>query len=183
MPMTDMRMRSNLAKGYPGRTYRFYKGEKVFEFGHGLSYTTYSYEFISLSKEKLSLSSLGDALKVSEEPGSSVRYALISDMRSKFCERMKLSVAVGVMNEGDVAGKHPVLLYVRHEGVRSGRPMKQLIGFQSVSLEAGERSKVEFSLSPCEHLAEANEEGLMEVEEGNHFLMVGDQEYPIRVEA
>ncbi|KAJ0528970.1 putative xylan 1,4-beta-xylosidase [Helianthus annuus] len=39
VPMTTMDMRSNQATGYPGRTYRFYKGPVVYPFGHGLGYS------------------------------------------------------------------------------------------------------------------------------------------------
>lgn len=180
VPMTDMRMRADLASGYPGRTYRFYKGNKVFEFGHGLSYTTYSYEFLSVSPQKLLLNSLGVSLKSNGDP---VKYTLTSEIGDELCEKMKFSATIGVKNEGGLAGKHPVLIYARHERVGSGSPLKQLVGFQSISLEAGEKSQVEFGLSPCEHLSTANEDGLMVLEQGTHFLMVGDQEYPISIMA
>ena len=45
--MTNMNMRSDHHIGYPGRTYIFYTGKKVFEFGQGLSYSRYSYNFSS----------------------------------------------------------------------------------------------------------------------------------------
>ncbi|KAK6115469.1 hypothetical protein DH2020_007738 [Rehmannia glutinosa] len=112
VPMTDMRMRPQPSSGYPGRTYRFYKGPKVFEFGYGLSFSTYSYE---------------------------------------------------------------------HGRPSNGRPVKQLVGFESVSLNARERAKVEFVLSPCEHLSTANEDGVMVIEEGYRHLVVEDREYPINV--
>eukprot|EP00698_Gefionella_okellyi_P025800 TRINITY_DN957_c0_g1_i2.p1 TRINITY_DN957_c0_g1~~TRINITY_DN957_c0_g1_i2.p1 ORF type:complete len:847 (-),score=150.04 TRINITY_DN957_c0_g1_i2:90-2630(-) len=37
IPMTDMDMRTS-----PGHTYRYYTGQPLWEFGHGLSYTTFS---------------------------------------------------------------------------------------------------------------------------------------------
>ncbi|XP_026446960.1 probable beta-D-xylosidase 7 [Papaver somniferum] len=52
IPMTDMRMRANPATGYPGRTYRFYKGRKVFKFGHGLSYSKYRYKFAKVDQNQ-----------------------------------------------------------------------------------------------------------------------------------
>ena len=45
--MKNMKMHPNHHTGYPGRTYRFYTGKKVFEFGQGLSYSRYSYNFSS----------------------------------------------------------------------------------------------------------------------------------------
>ncbi|KAK9933918.1 hypothetical protein M0R45_021088 [Rubus argutus] len=44
LPMTNMAMRAG--RGYPGRTYRFYKGPVVFPFGHGLSYTTFAHTLV-----------------------------------------------------------------------------------------------------------------------------------------
>lgn len=43
--MLDRHMRPNATNttGQPGRTYRFYTGEPVFEYGAGLSYTTFEY--------------------------------------------------------------------------------------------------------------------------------------------
>jgi hypothetical protein len=50
-----------------------------------------------------------------------------------------------------------------------------------VVLGAGERAEIEFEVSPCEHLSRANEDGLMVMEEGRHFLVVDGDEYPISV--
>ncbi|KAA8545777.1 hypothetical protein F0562_020772 [Nyssa sinensis] len=47
VPMTDMNMRANATRNFPGRTYRFYNGKSFYEFGHGLSYSTFSKSIIS----------------------------------------------------------------------------------------------------------------------------------------
>jgi len=47
IPMTDMNMRADSSRGYPGRTYRFYTGDVVYGFGYGLSYSKYSYSVLS----------------------------------------------------------------------------------------------------------------------------------------
>jgi hypothetical protein len=41
--MFDRHMRPNATTGNPGRTYRFYTGQAVYEYGSGLSYTTFTY--------------------------------------------------------------------------------------------------------------------------------------------
>ncbi|KAM1225211.1 hypothetical protein ACFX2G_044956 [Malus domestica] len=180
MPMTDMRIRPDPKTGYVGRTYRFYTGRKLFDFGYGLSYSNYVYEFASAeSQNKLYLneSSISPTVKSSD----SGRYQLVQDLGEEFCEKKKLPVRVRVQNHGEMAGKHPVLLFVGEKNPKNGRPMKQLVGFQSVILNAGERAEVEFVLSPCEHLSHPNEEGLMVVEEGSYFLGLGDVEYPLDI--
>lgn len=181
VPMTDMRMRPDQSSGYPGRTYRFYKGKKVFEFGHGLSYTTFTYNFVSVSQKKLHLNQLSTTTKAVQD-SNSVHYLSVSDLGSEKCEKAKYSAVVGVKNEGEMDGRHPVLLFMGRENARKGSPVKQLVGFRSVRLKAGERAEVEFELNPCEHFSRANEDGLMVIEEGNHYLLVGEEKYTIAVE-
>ncbi|CAN1250912.1 Probable beta-D-xylosidase 7 [Linum perenne] len=179
VPMTDMRMRPESTSSYPGRTYRFYKGKSVFEFGHGLSYSKYLYELKYVSRDKLYFNQSISASAV--DKSDSIRSKLVSNLGADFCERSKFPVIVGVENHGEMAGKHPVLLFARQEKHGNGRPRKQLVGFKSVVLSAGEIGEVEFEVSPCEHLSRANEDGAMVIEEGTHFLAVGGDQYPIAV--
>ncbi|KAL3655336.1 putative beta-D-xylosidase 7 [Castilleja foliolosa] len=166
VPMSDMRMRPDPSSGYPGRTYRFYKGKKVFEFGHGLSYSNYSYDFINSTPKTIHLNQ------------STTDYVSVSDIGADVCESLKFSARVGVANTGGMAGKHPVLLFVRpSDGVLE----KQLVGFESVSLNVGQRVEVEFILSPCEHLSSANGDGDMVIEKGYRHLVVEDKEYTINI--
>ncbi|CAI9775433.1 unnamed protein product [Fraxinus pennsylvanica] len=180
VPMTDMRMRPEPSSGYPGRTYRFYNGKKVFEFGYGLSYSTYTYEFISSTPNTLHLKQLLNS-PTTIESSSSLRSLPVSDMGAEICEKAKFSAIVGIENSGEVAGKHPFLLFARHDRPSNRSPLKQLVGFQSVSLNSGERREVEFVISPCEHLSTATEDGLMVIEEGYRYLMLEDTEYPINI--
>lgn len=177
--MTDMRMRPDPSSGYPGRTYRFYQGPKVFDFGFGLSYSNYSYEFISVSQNEFYFNqhSNGHTSRNSE----TIRYTLVSEVSKEYCEIGKFKVEVGVKNYGEMAGKHPVLLFVRQARAANGGDIKRLIGFQSVNLNAGERAQIEFELSLCEQLARANKDGEMVIEEGSLFLIVEGQEYEINV--
>ena len=46
--MTDMSMRPSSTN--PGRTYKFYTGQAVYEFGYGLSYTNFSYTWYNDSR-------------------------------------------------------------------------------------------------------------------------------------
>ncbi|GFP79952.1 probable beta-d-xylosidase 7 [Phtheirospermum japonicum] len=175
IPMTDMRMRPDLSSGYPGRTYRFYQGQKVFKFGHGLSYSNYSYKFASVRQRKLDFKR---SLSKDINSGS----ISVSEIGLESCEKAKFSAIVRVENQGEMAGKHPVLLFLKLD-TRAGRgnSIKQLVGFQTVSLNANEKASVEFQVSPCEHFSRASEDGTLMVESGVHYLVVGDQEYPITI--
>ncbi|XVF64750.1 hypothetical protein PTKIN_Ptkin09bG0192000 [Pterospermum kingtungense] len=179
IPMTDMRMRPEPSSGYPGRTYRFYQGPKIFEFGYGLSYSNYSYEFLPATQNKVCLNNQLSSQIV--ENSNPLRYMPVSELGTETCDKIKYPVTVGVQNHGDMAGKHPLLLFVRLAKSGNGRPVKQLVAFQSVNLNAGERAEIEFELSPCEHFSTANEDGLMVIQEGSHFLSIGDTESEIKV--
>ncbi|KAJ9146411.1 hypothetical protein P3X46_028681 [Hevea brasiliensis] len=179
VPMTDMRMRPDSSSGYPGRTYRFYKGQNVFEFGYGLSYSKYSYELKSVTRNKFYLNQSSTVHVI--DNSDSVRSTLVSELGTEFCKESEFSVRVGVENQGEMSGKHPVLLFVRQPRHGNGRPRKQLIGFKSVILSAGERAEIEFELSPCEHFSRVNEVGLKVMEEGTHFLVVGGDKFPVSI--
>ncbi|XP_062098606.1 probable beta-D-xylosidase 7 [Humulus lupulus] len=182
IPMTDMRMRAAPSSGYPGRTYRFYKGPKVFEFGYGLSYSTYSYKLSSSTQNKLYLNLSSSSSSGHVAAADSVRYHQVSELSQEFCEKKSFSVSVGVENQGEMEGKHSVLLFMKRvKSTNEGNPLKQLVGFESVKLKAGETAQVEFRLSPCEHLSSANEDGMMVLEEGSRVLFVGEEEYPIHI--
>ncbi|KAI3465102.1 hypothetical protein Pfo_021765 [Paulownia fortunei] len=176
IPMTDMRIRPDPSSGYPGRTYRFYQGEKVFEFGYGLSYSKYSYKFFSISQSKLDFKRLSTADRL-ENSG----YISVSDISLESCEKAKFSAIVSVENQGKMEGKHPVLLFLRHDQAGKGSPMKQLVGFQTVRLDAKEKASVEIQVNPCEHFSRASEDGMLVIESGTQYLVVGDQVYPITI--
>ncbi|XP_012445747.2 probable beta-D-xylosidase 7 [Gossypium raimondii] len=174
IPMTDMRMRPEPSSGYPGRTYRFYQGLKVFEFGYGLSYTNYSYEFLPLTKDKVYLNN-------QSSDKIALGYKSVSEMGTELCEKSKLPVTVRVQNNGEMDGKHAVLLFVRQAKTGNERPIKQLVGFNNVDLKAGEKAEIKLELSPCEHLSSAEGDGQMVVDEGSYFLSIGDKESEITV--
>ena len=58
----------------------------------------------------------------------------------------KVKVSITVHNNSDVAGKETVMLYMRDVFASSARPMQQLLAFDKVYFEAGERKTVEFTI-------------------------------------
>lgn len=179
IPMTDMRMRPDPASGYPGRTYRFYHGRKVFNFGYGLSYTTYSYEFISVTQNQIYLN---QSSNLPAAKSGTLLYN-VEEMSSDFCDKLKFSATIGVKNHGEMPGRHPMLLFIQRLEIRGGSPIKQLVGFESIHLNALERAEVKFVLNPCQHFSRTDENGLNVLEGGSHFLVVGDEKYPVSVVA
>ncbi|KAH9608566.1 hypothetical protein KSS87_004104, partial [Heliosperma pusillum] len=138
--------------------------QTVFTFGYGLSYSTYSYKFASVSRDKLSLEMTFYTNQL-QNNSNIHRTIMVSNLRAKVCEKVKLSVAVRVKNNGAMAGRHPVLLFVGHGVQDDETPMKQLAGFESVNLNGGETREIEFIVSPCEHFSKANKDGMMTIHE------------------
>jgi beta-glucosidase len=84
----------------------------------------------------------------------------------------KVTVSVDVENTGRRAGDEVVQLYIRDPVASMTRPVKELKGFQRISLQPGEKRKVELVLGP-EHLGFWNREMRYVVEPGEFRVMVG----------
>jgi beta-glucosidase len=84
----------------------------------------------------------------------------------------KLTVSVEVANTGKRAGDEVVQLYIRDVAASMTRPVKELKGFQRVTLQPGEKRRVEFLLTR-EQLGFWNREMRFVVEPGEFKVMVG----------
>jgi beta-glucosidase len=116
-PMMDYNIRN-------GRTYMYFKGEPLYPFGFGLSYTTFKYSNLKASADSLSQ---GGAITVSVDVENSGKTA------------GEEVVQLYVKDIVPAAGPVPTsLLQV---------PAEQLKGFKRVALKAGERKTVEIPLS------------------------------------
>ncbi len=89
----------------------------LYAFGHGLSYTSFSYGPLAL-----------DRTAIPAEGGS-------------------VTVSVPVTNTGERAGEEVVQLYVRDPVASVSRPVQQLRGFRRVAIAPGETRIVRFTLS------------------------------------
>ncbi len=83
-----------------------------------------------------------------------------------------LTVSVEVENVGKRAGDEVVQLYIRDPVASMSRPVKELKGFQRVTLQPGEKRQVAFVLDR-EHLGFWNREMRYVVEPGEFRVMVG----------
>jgi beta-glucosidase len=84
----------------------------------------------------------------------------------------KLTVSVDVENTGRRAGDEVVQLYVREVVASMTRPVKELKGFQRVTLQPGEKRRVDFTLMR-DQLGFWNREMRYVVEPGEFRVMVG----------
>ena len=134
LSMFDMSFRPDTQHN-PGRTYRFYTGEAVYQFGEGLSYTTFSYALEEAPK-KISLEELQEA---TETANARMAYSFTKD------DKVLSQVSVKVTNTGSRGGATVVQLFSK-PAAGEGRPLKFLQGFEKVFLEAGASTVVTFPL-------------------------------------
>ncbi|MEP6718109.1 MAG: glycoside hydrolase family 3 N-terminal domain-containing protein [bacterium] len=84
----------------------------------------------------------------------------------------RLTASVEVENVGRRSGDEVVQLYIRDVAASMTRPVKELKGFQRVTLQPGEKKRVEFLLT-AEQLGFWNRELRFTVEPGEFKVMVG----------
>jgi len=83
-----------------------------------------------------------------------------------------VEVSVVVDNTGRRVGDEVVQLYIRDVAVSVTQPVRELKGFERVTLRPGERRTVRFTLKP-EHLGFCDREMRFRVEPGEFKVMVG----------
>ncbi|CAM4929077.1 unnamed protein product [Rotaria socialis] len=153
--MTDMQMRPSATN--PGRTYKFYTGQAVYDFGAGLSYTTFVYSW-------------SDQL-------TSFSYSIDLLMKDNYDEKHVLTVLlqVNVTNTGAVAGDDVVLAYILPPQLkRNGQtpPIKQLFGFKRIHLNVNETGQVFFPLEIGAILTVAHD-GSKWLHPGIYHILIG----------
>ncbi len=98
------------------------RNDPLFAFGHGLSYTRFTYAPLALSASEVSASAMNGGGAPS------------------------LRVSTTVTNAGSREGDEIAELYVRLRGTSISLPVRQLEGFRRISLKPGESARVEFSI-------------------------------------
>jgi len=99
-------------------------------------------------------------------------YSNLKVSSKKMTDKESLTVRVTVKNTGDRTGEDLVQLYVQDLVGSITRPVKELKGFQRVSLEPGAQTEVEFKIS-VEDLKYYNSDLTYGVEPGEFNIWVG----------
>ena len=95
-----------------------------------------------------------------------------SALQVKKVSDKEVSVSVTLKNTGKFTGKEVVQLYIKDHYASVTRPVRELKGFELISLEPNESKKIEFTLSEKE-LGFYNNEGEFIVEPGDFSIFVG----------
>ncbi|KAG9144837.1 hypothetical protein Leryth_018972 [Lithospermum erythrorhizon] len=167
VPMSDMNMRANTSRNFPGRTYKFYHGRSIYEFGHGLSYSIFSKFFKSAPSSVL----------ITQSPTSQTSQTdgQIIDISTIDCNNTNFEVTIGVKNDGKMDGSHVVLLFWKPASVRaiSGLPNVQLVAFERVHVNTGKTEQVTLKVNVCKDLSVVDENGKRKLIMGQHVFIAG----------
>ncbi|CAO2829504.1 unnamed protein product [Amaranthus hypochondriacus] len=179
IPMNIMNMRPDPSHQYPGRTHRFYTGEVVYEFGHGLSYTNYTYKLLSAPNRLNLFMNTGAGFRKLYQTKVGVGY-VPTELLS--CDSLSFHVQISVMNVGNRDGSHILMLYSQTSTTVEGAPRKQLVGFSRVHTYAGGSTDTNVMVDPCVHLSFANENGKRVLALGEYTLILGDLEHTLLID-
>ena len=153
--LTDQSMRSS--EHNPGRTYKFYSGEVVFAFGHGLSYSTFSYHS-HISQSSYDIAELVGAARA-DDTAKGVVWS------------------VNVTNTGAVLSDVVVLAFVSSATGIAGvsPPIKELFDFAHLhAMHPGQSELLVLGLS-YRVLASVDEAGHAWLLPGDYTLYVNDE--------
>jgi beta-glucosidase len=131
----------------------------LYPFGHGLTYTSFSYSPTQVSEARIGARALNE-------------------------QGAHLTVGADIRNTGSREGTETAQLYIRLRGTSVARPVRELKGYQRVHLASGESRHVEFTLGRDE-LAFWNIDMKFMVEPGSLYAWVAPdsaQGLPARVD-
>ncbi|CAK9275996.1 unnamed protein product [Sphagnum jensenii] len=167
--MTDMHMCPDRSSGYPGRTYRIYTGKIVYEFGYGLSYSTFTHVLTSAPAALI-------ALTLQEQHC----YHQWRASSNSICQTSNFALTILVQNVGGMDGKHSLLLFSETPtaGIK-GAPLRQLLAFETLYLGADEQRQLTFNIDPCTQLSTVKEDGTYMLDTGTHILTVGSAKHSV----
>lgn len=133
-----------------GRKYIDMPATPLYEFGYGLSYTSFEYSNLQINP-------------------------------SRIREGGQVEISADVTNSGSRKGDEVAQLYMHDVIASTSRPIKELRGYERITLEPGETKNVTFILSPDDYSMFDRDMNFV-VEPGTFEVMVGSSSEDIRLE-
>lgn len=130
-----------------GRTYKYFKGDVLYPFGYGLSYTSFKYSNLQV------------------EDGED-----------------EINVSFQLKNTGKCAGDEVAQVYVKLSERNEVMPVKELKGFERVSLKGGESKKVTIKLRKDLLRYWDEEQSQFVHPSGDYMIMLGASSADIRLQ-
>ncbi|KNZ73420.1 putative exo-1,4-beta-xylosidase bxlB, partial [Termitomyces sp. J132] len=154
VPMTDMSLRPSATN--PGRTYKWYQGTPVFEFGHGLHYTTFNVQWQHTPPTQYNIASL-----ISDASSDSPLDLATFD-----------TFDITVQNTGKVTSDYVALLFVNSTAGPAPHPNKQLVSYSRLhQLAGGSNSSASLSVT-LGSIARADTAGDLWIYNGSYQLNI-----------
>ncbi|KAG6901879.1 hypothetical protein C0995_007003 [Termitomyces sp. Mi166 len=154
VPMTNMSLRPSATN--PGRTYKWYQGTPVFEFGHGLHYTTFNVGWQRTPPTQYDIASL----IANASSASPLDLALLDTFN------------ISVQNTGEVTSDYVALLFVNGTAGPAPQPNKQLIAYTRLhEIAGGTTSNASLSVT-LGSIARADTAGNLWVYNGSYQLNI-----------
>ena len=138
-----------------GRTYMYFKGDVLYPFGHGLSYTTFTYSKLRLS-------------------------ARTFEGHERLIPHI-LTVQADVTNSGDRDGDEVVQVYIHQLVSPFPQPVKQLKAFSRIHIAKGKTQTVEFNLPLRDWALWDDSRNELRVFPGEYDVLVGASAMDIRL--
>eukprot|EP01043_Picozoa_sp_COSAG02_P022809 COSAG02_NODE_1196_length_13929_cov_17.931039_10_plen_517_part_00 len=155
---TDMGMRPNKSTGNPGRSYRFFTGEPLYHFGHGLSFTSFEHKLVVVGPATLD-SSVIEAAGREQATTHGAGASETSLSLSLLSKTTVLSLQCNTTNVGDYDGAEAIMLFAAPPGAGAeGRPLKSLVDFDRVFLQKSSSATTRFDIM-AQHLTVATAQG------------------------
>lgn len=129
--------------------YRDMPSTPLYEFGHGLSYTTYTYGELRTAPN----AAIPVTLRKNEE----------------------VALEIPVTNTGNREGMETVMWFVNDPSCTVSRPVKELKHFEKQLLKPAETRMFRFVVNPQRDLSYRDEDGNRILETGDYYIMVKDK--------
>lgn len=161
--MTDMSLRPDAARAFPGRTYRWYEGEATFEFGAGLHYTTFEADMALAGPGANASSSSTFDIAGLVSRCSGVAYLDLCPFAS---------VPVTVQNTGATTSDYVSLLFLSGEFGPQPYPRKTLVAYaRAHNITGGASAQVALDLT-LGSLSRVDESGNRVLYPGTYSLVL-----------
>lgn len=154
--MTDMTVRPSSTTGSPGRTYKWYTGTPVVDFGSGLHYTTFDSNFTG------GATSFGiqDLLSEAKQEAEHVDSGLLSTFE------------VAMTNTGNTTSDYVALLFANTNAGPSPATLKELVSYARVKgIEPGKTATASLNVT-LGTIARVDEDGNSILFPGKYELWV-----------
>ncbi len=153
--------------------YRYYDHKEIepaYPFGHGLSYTSFTYNNIIIDQNLKN-----DNLNTGQHSRD--------DKDNQNMDEIVAQVSFTITNTGSRAGREIAQLYISAEDSQVRRPVKELKGFNKVQLEPGQSKELNFAITAADLSYYEPEIANWLTEPGNYQILIGSSSKDIRLKA